>query len=109
MADTMLAHNVYFKLHDSSAEAAGALVAACRRCLPGHEGVVYFACGTLCPDLRRPVNDLGFDVALHMVFRDRASHDAYQASEAHHRFIEENRAGWASVRVFDSVVSQSIP
>lgn len=101
----MLAHNVYFSLKDQSETSKSALVAACREYLADHPGVVFFACGTLEPDLARPVNDRDFDVALHVVFDSRASHDAYQEHPLHLKFIEENRPGWAKVRVFDSVVT----
>ncbi len=99
--DTMLAHCVFFTLADNSPEACEALVAACRERLSGHSGTVFFAAGTLA-DLDRPVNDCDFDVALQVVFDSRASHDRYQTAEQHLKFIEENKANWANVRVFDS-------
>lgn len=101
----MLAHNVYFTLTDRSDAAKSALVAACKEYLADHPGVVFFACGTLEPDLARPVNDRDFDVALHVVFDSRASHDAYQEHPQHVRFVELHRGGWAKVRVFDSLVT----
>jgi hypothetical protein len=103
----MLAHNVYFALKDSSDAAHAALIDACKRYLTGHPGTVFFACGTLAHELNRPVNDRDFDVALHLDFESQAAHDAYQASPRHERFVEENRDGWAKVRVFDSAVSGS--
>jgi hypothetical protein len=109
MADPLLAHNVFFTLIDRSPAAVQRLVDACRKYLTVQPGIVYFACGTLEPDLARPVNDLGFDVALHIVFRNRADHDAYQNDDTHNRFIEENKANWKQVRVFDSLVQSSPP
>lgn len=103
----MLAHNVYFSLKDKTEAARDALIAACRRDLTGHPGAVFFACGALARDLDRPVNDREFDVALHLVFESKAAHDAYQESPRHERFVEENREGWARVRVFDSDVRGS--
>ncbi|GIW89504.1 MAG: stress responsive protein [Isosphaeraceae bacterium] len=100
----MLAHNVYFTLHDRSEAAKAALVEACRRYLTGHPGTVFFACGTLCAELCREVNDRDFDVALHLVFDSKASHDAYQTAPRHDQFIAEQKANWARVRVFDSIV-----
>ena len=100
----MLAHNVYFTLEDSSAEAIDGLVAACHQYLKDHPGVVFFAAGRLVEELQRPVNDRAFHVALHVVFTDKAAHDAYQQAEAHVTFIEENRGNWKQVRVFDSYV-----
>jgi hypothetical protein len=106
-AARLLAHNVFFTLHDRSPAACQRLVDACRRFLAPHAGIVYFACGTREPALRREVNDLDFDVGLHVVFTDRAAHDAYQDSPPHAQFIAENKANWHKVRVFDSLVLSS--
>ncbi len=100
----MIAHTVYFQLQDSSDEACDHLVAECGKYLKEHDGVVYFGAGRIEPELARPVNDREFHVSLHVVFRDRATHDAYQVASEHTTFIEENRANWAGVRVFDSVI-----
>jgi hypothetical protein len=51
------------------------------------------------------VNDQDFDVALHLVFRDKAAHDAYQVAPKHQQFIEESQDNWKQVRVFDSYVA----
>lgn len=100
----MLAHNVFFTLKDRSEAAQEALVSACKRYLTGHPGTVFFACGRLEPELARDVNVRDFDVALHLIFATKADHDAYQDAPRHHQFVEENRPGWAKVRVFDSAV-----
>jgi hypothetical protein len=102
----LIAHNVYFALKDNSPSETQKLVAACKKHLSGHPGEVFFAAGTLAKDLDRPVNDRNFDVALHIVFKDRAAHDKYQDAPRHKKFIEENQANWKKVRVFDSVVQQ---
>jgi hypothetical protein len=101
----MLAHNVYFTLHDNSDAARRALLGACKRYLAGQPGVVFFACGGLEPGLARPVNDRAFDVALHVVFDSLESHDAYQVAPSHQAFIAENKANWKQVRIFDSDVT----
>jgi hypothetical protein len=101
----MLSHDVYFTLKDKSPHAVQALVAACKKHLTGHPGTVFFAAGTLEPELARPVNDRDFDVALHIVFQDRAAHDAYQNAPRHHQFVAEQKDAWAKVRVFDSIVA----
>jgi len=100
----MLAHNVFFTLKDRSESARDALVAACKTHLSGHPGVRFFACGTLATQMDRPVNVRDFDVALHLVFETVADHDVYQGAPRHHTFVNENKDGWATVRVFDSVV-----
>ena len=97
-----LSHDVYFALNDSSDGAKAALVAACKKYLTGHEGAVSFGVGTLVGENTRPVNDRDFDVALHIVFRDKASHDKYQEASRHKEFIAEQSANWKKVRVFDS-------
>jgi hypothetical protein len=102
----MLAHNVYFALKDNSAEAKNQLVQACIKYLSKHEGEVFFAAGTLAEDLQREVNDRDFDVALHIFFKDKASHDKYQDAERHRKFIEEKKDNWKKVRVFDSIIRE---
>lgn len=97
-----LAHDVFFTLIDASPAACERLVAACHQWLAGIPGIVFFAAGTRVPDLRRDVNDRGYDVSLHVYFTDRKAHDAYQTAAAHERFIAENKANWRAVRVFDS-------
>jgi hypothetical protein len=99
-----LAHNVFFSLHDRSPAARDRLLRACRTHLAPHAGIVFFACGVLAEGLERDVNDRDWDVGLHVVFADRAAHDAYQATPAHLRFIDENKANWRRVRVFDSEI-----
>jgi hypothetical protein len=99
----LLIHNVYFALHDNSAAARERLLAACRKYLTEHPGLVLFACGLLADELRRPVNDRDFDVGLHLIFENQAAHDRYQEAPRHLQFIEENKPNWKKVRVFDSV------
>jgi hypothetical protein len=96
---------VFFTLKDDSLKAQEQLVSACHRYLKEHPGVVFFAAGTLNPELSREVNDRGFHVALHVVFEDKAAHDAYQVASDHKKFIEENKHNWKQVRVFDSDVT----
>jgi stress responsive alpha/beta barrel protein len=102
----MLSHDVYFSLNDHSADARKKLVDACKKYLSKHPGEVVFTVGVLAEDLNRPVNDRDFDVALHILFKDKAAHDQYQEAERHKKFLEENKDAWKKVRVFDSVVEQ---
>ena len=103
-AKKALSHDVFFSLNDASPGARDALVAACKKYLTGHEGVVVFSAGVLAAELDRPVNDRDFDVALHVVFDGKASHDKYQDAPRHKQFIEEQQKNWKKVRVFDSLV-----
>lgn len=104
----MLSHDVFFTLIDSSPSAAARLISSCQSNLRDHPGVLFFSAGSREPDLDRDVNDSEFHVALHVVFEDRATHDAYQDAPEHHAFIEENKDNWGSVRVFDSVVEGGV-
>lgn len=103
-ADEMLAHHVFFTLKDKSPASADKLVAACNKYLKNQKGVVSFAAGKRAPELKRDVNDLEFDVSLHIVFRTAADQQLYQKDAQHRKFIEENSASWSKVRVFDSYV-----
>ena len=105
-AEPQLAHMVFFKLKDDSDAAREKLVGACSKYLSNHEGSVYFSTGIRGEEFDREVNDRAFDVALHVVFCDKAAHDRYQTSPRHLKFIEENKSNWASVRVFDSYLAR---
>ena len=102
----MLSHDVYFSLKDNSPEAQKKLIAACNTYLSKHPGEVFYGAGPLAHDLKREVNDVDFDVALHIVFKDKAAHDKYQDAPRHQQFIDENKDNWKKVRVFDSYVSR---
>ena len=97
-----LAHDVFFSLNDNSPAKINELVEACKQYLTDHPGLESFAVGTLNRELRRSVNDLGYDVSLHLIFVDRAAHDAYQIAPRHNQFIEQQQPNWKQVRVFDS-------
>lgn len=97
-----IAHMVYFSLVDNTPAQVDHLIAQCIQYLDGHPGLEYFAVGRLNQELQRDVNDREFEVSLHTVFADRAAHDAYQTDSRHQEFIDNNRANWKRVRVFDS-------
>jgi len=105
--DKMLSHDVYFSLTDNSPQAKDKLVAACKKYLSGHPGTIWFAAGPLGEEFQRDVNDRDFDVALHLVFKNKAAHDQYAEAERHLKFIEENKGNWKKVRVFDSYLEVS--
>lgn len=105
--EKMLSHDVFFSLTDNSPEAKEKLVAACKKYLSGHPGTIWFAAGPLGEEFQRDVNDRDFDVALHLVFKNKAAHDQYSKAERHMKFIEENKDNWKKVRVFDSYVAVS--
>lgn len=99
-----ISHDVFFTLKDKSEEAQQKLIDGCKKYLVDHPGVRFFSVGTLTPELKRPVNDRDFDVALHIVFKDKKSHDDYQVSKLHLDFVAANEGAFEKVRVFDSNV-----
>ena len=101
MAQGHFGHMVFFKLKDSSPTAVQQLVNGCKAYLSEHPGTVFFDAGTLA-STTRDVNDRDFDVALHLVFDSRESHDAYQSASRHDAFIDAFKENWEKVRVFDS-------
>jgi hypothetical protein len=103
-AASVLAHDVYFELKEDTPARRAELVAACKKYLTGHPGVVFFAAGAIASELARPVNDRTWHVSLHLYFKDQAAHDAYQEAPRHKEFIAAQQANWAKVRVFDSWV-----
>lgn len=98
----MHAHHVFFTLKDKSPAAQDALVAACYKYLKKQQGVVSFAAGKRATAMTREVNDQEFDVSLHIVFKSTEDQNVYQKDAQHQKFIDENSANWAKVRVFDS-------
>lgn len=104
-----LAHQVFFKLKERDQASMDALVAACQKYLTEHDGVLDFAVGVREPRYDRPVN-ADYDIALHVVFSDQASHDAYQTAPRHLEFIQEQKENWDVVQVFDSnLIDRSLP
>lgn len=108
-SDPQLAHMVFFALKDHSAESRERFIASCEKYLSDHEGTVYFSVGTIAEDkdVQEPVSVKDFDVALHVVFENKAAKARYLASERHKHFVDENRESFAGVRVFDSFLQRS--
>ncbi|MHC4436431.1 MAG: Dabb family protein [Planctomycetota bacterium] len=99
-----LVHDVYFTLNDDTQTARSKLVEDCYKYLSNHPGIVYFAAGELVESHQRDVNVRDWQISLHIVFKNKDYHDQYQNAPDHHKFIEENKANWKNVRVFDSFV-----
>lgn len=104
----LIGHMVYFKLKDGSAAGRQKMVDACDKYLSKHDGVVFYSAGPIAAEFKRDVNVTDWDVALHLVFADKAAHDRYQDHPDHVKFIDENKDGWAAVRVFDSELKSAV-
>jgi hypothetical protein len=103
-AEPQVAHMVFFKLAENNAANQKKLVSACNKYLSDHEGIVYYSAGVRAKELKREVNDLDFDVSLHLVFENAAAQEKYQSHPEHLKFIAESKDLWSGVRVFDSYV-----
>ena len=100
-----LGHTVFFTLKERSKENIDKTIAACKKYLGKHEGTIAFGVGVRAEEFSREVNDKEFDVALHLVFKNKAAHDKYQDHPEHKKFIEENHDLWEKVRVFDDYIA----
>lgn len=104
-AEPKLAHMVFFGLKDRSKESRDKFIASCEKYLSGHEGVDHFSLGVIAEDVVEPnVSVRDFDVALHLIFENKAAEAKYLKAERHVKFVEENRAQFGQVRVFDSYI-----
>jgi len=102
----MLAHTVFFDLKERTEAAREKLIAGVKKHLTGHPGTLHFSVGVRGEEFTREVNDRDFDVALHLVFENKAAGGKYLKHPRHLKFIEENKDNWKKVRVFDSYVTQ---
>jgi Stress responsive A/B Barrel Domain len=100
--EPQLAHAVYFTLKDQSPKSREEFIASCEKYLTGHRGTVSFTIGTIAEDVKEPVSDREFDVALHVLFENKSMLADYLKSERHDKFVAENKDKFAKVRVFDS-------
>ena len=99
----MIIHNVFWALKDNSSEARQALIDGCWKYLSVHPGIVSFWASERAADHVRSVNDLDWDVGLHVVYEDKAAHDYYHEHPLHDQFVAEFEGNWQTSRVFDSV------
>ncbi len=96
----MFVHNVLFTLQGDKLAASQQLQSAMEAHLRSIPGVRHLWTGRPLP-AERPVIDNDYDVALCVVFDDKAAHDAYQTHPRHLEFIKQAGRYWAKVRVID--------
>ena len=102
----LLAHNVFFSLKDNSPETKKGMVADSHKYLSPIPGIVFYAAGVVS-DVERDVVDRDYDVALHVVFKDKAAMEKYLAHPRHLEYVAKHQPNWKKVRVFDSFVSKA--
>ena len=102
------AHMVYFKLMDIADPVVDEFIACCVKYLSGHDGQVHFSVGLRAVDIQRDVSDSSFDVAMHMIFANRAKYDEYAKTERHDEFITATAGMSTGRRVLDSYIEKSV-
>lgn len=95
---------VYFYGRESAQSGdAAALIAGCRRHLPGIPTVLRLEVG-LPAGTPREVVDNSYAVALLVEFEDKAGHDVYNVHPDHLEFIEECKHLWSRVQIYDTLI-----
>ena len=100
--ESAVGHMVFFELKEKTPEAKKKLVDECYKYLKNHDGVIYFSAGPRAMDQKEAVSAADWDVALHLVFKDGAALKKYIASPDHVKFVNDNKASWKGVKVYDS-------
>lgn len=97
----MLVHAVYFWLKkDLTSEQRAAFLAGVES-LKGIASTEAVHIGAPAPTFR-PVVDRTYDVALVVLMKDMAAHDAYQVDPLHKAFLEKFASNWEKVVIYDS-------
>lgn len=84
----MFSHIVIFWTRADIPNAAEELAAGAEEYLRPIPGILFFHVGRM-EGSERPVVDQSYQVALNVVFADRAGHDAYQSHPRHLEFVEK--------------------
>jgi len=108
VSEKYFAHMVFFQLLDLSDPAVDAFLNYCVKYLANHDGQVHFSLGLRAVDIHRDVSDASFDVAMHIIFQNRAAYDAYAASQPHQDFITETAGMSTGRRVLDSYIERAV-
>jgi hypothetical protein len=98
----MLVHSVYFWLRPELTHAQRARFRSEVGKLAAVRTVDKIFIGAPAGTPERGVTDKTFDVALTILFKNAAAHDAYQVDPVHVAFVEGNQASWVRVLVYDS-------
>ena len=98
----MLVHTVFFWLKPELTAAQRADFRRGVESLAGIKSAEKVFVGAPAATEPRPIIDRSYDVALTVIAKDVAAHDAYQVDPIHLAFVEGNKDLWTRVQVFDS-------
>lgn len=98
----MLVHTVYFWLKPELTDAQRVEFRAGVESLGGIKAIEQIYVGTPAATQKRPVIDDSYSVALTVVCKDLAAHDAYQVDPLHLQFVERFKSYWTRVQIYDA-------
>lgn len=98
----MLVHTVYFWLVPTLTPAQRAEFRRGVESLGTINAVDKIYVGTPAKTQKRPIIDDSYSVALTVLCKDLAAHDAYQVDPIHLKFIETCKGYWNRVQIYDA-------
>ena len=98
----MLVHTVYFWLKPEITAAQHAEFRRGVESLGGIKAVDAIYVGTPAKTEKRPIIDDSYSVALTVLCKDIAGHDAYQVDPIHLAFINQFKTYWSRVQIYDA-------
>lgn len=98
----MLVHTVYFWLKPNLTDAQRAEFRRGVESLATISAIEKAYIGTPARTTRRPIIDDSYSLALTVVCRDVAAHDAYQVDPIHLAFVESCKTFWDRVQIYDA-------
>ena len=98
----MLIHSVYFWLKPKLTKAQRAEFRRAVESLSGIKAVEKTYVGSPAATERRLIIDATYDIALTVVCKNVAAHDAYQVDPIHLAFVKKCQAFWTRVQIYDA-------
>jgi hypothetical protein len=98
----MLVHTVYFWLRPDLTPAQRADFRRGVESLGTIRSVEKIYVGTPAKTEKRPIIDDSYSVALTVLCKDIAAHDAYQVDPIHLKFIADCKTFWTRVQIYDA-------
>lgn len=99
---TMLVHSVFFWLKPDLTAEQRAEFRRGVESLATIRSVEHVYVGTPAKTAKRPVIEDSYSVALTVICKDVAAHDAYQVDPAHLQFVETFKTFWTRVQIYDA-------
>ncbi len=98
----MLVHSVFFWLKPDLSSAQRAEFERGVQSLARIAAVEHCYIGTPAGTEKRPSIDASYSVALTVLFKDVAAHDAYQIDPIHLAFVDACKTFWTRAQIYDA-------